>query len=477
MAFAFMTAQDIPGQRGFEEALRTSERRLAAILEALPIGVAFLDAGGQLVVTNSVYKSYVPGAVPSWSETEQLRWEAHDAEGRRIPKSGFPAARALQGERVWPGQEFLFHGPGQPPRWATVAALPFLDEANEVAGVTSIILDIDREKRALLALTESEERFRKFAEASSDVLWIRRADDLQWEYLSPAFDTIYGEKRSETLKGDNLKSWLELIIEEDRDRAIAELRKVRSGVNVTFEYRIRRPSDGQIRWLRNTDFPILNEKGEVQRIGGIGQDVTEEKETAERLQVLVAELQHRTRNLLAVVRSITRQTISSSTNIEALKVKMDDRLAALSRVQGLLSRSDPSPIDVSDLVRMEIDAVAPNRHLGQIVLVGPRIPLPGSVVQTLALALHELSTNALKYGALSCADGRLKVTWHRSGAGRLVLDWAEEGFEPKSRQRLGYGRELIEKALPYTTGAETTFDLSKGGLHCRITLPLARARA
>lgn len=133
------------------------------------------------------------------------------------------------------------------------------------------------------ALRQSEERLRQFGEASQDCLWIRNADTLQWEYLTPAFETIYGLDREAALRGDNMASWLELIVLEDRDYAATSLQRVQSGESVTFEYRIQRPADGCIRWLRNTDFPIKDAAGQVAHIGGVGHDITAMKEAGEAL--------------------------------------------------------------------------------------------------------------------------------------------------------------------------------------------------
>jgi PAS domain S-box-containing protein len=336
--------------------------------------------------------------------------------------------------------------------------------------------------RAEAALRVSEARFRQFGGASSDVLWIRNAETLQWEYLSPAFETIYGQARDDVLNGDTLDGWAELIVPEDRDRALASIARVRAGEHVTFEYRIRRPSDGGIRWLRDTDFPLVDETGRVQRIGGIGHDATGEKAAAERMAIMVAELQHRTRNLIAVVRSIISHTLAASPSLDGFKARIDDRLGALSRVQGLLSRAEQEPITIGALIRLELDAFGRDMRREQVDVVGPEIRLRSSIVQTLALALHELATNARKYGALSTDQGRLRITWQleqRGGASWLALSWVEKaiGQAGTPLARKGYGRELIEHALPYSHGAETRYELDETSLRCSIALPLgAEAR-
>lgn len=343
--------------------------------------------------------------------------------------------------------------------------------------------DVIERTGAEAALRESEARFREFGEASSDVLWVRDAEALQWEYVSPAFETIYGVARKDILKGNNLEHWAALIVPADRERAVENLRRVRGGERVTHEFRIRRRSDSEIRWIRNTDFPLLDQSGRVQRIGGIGQDVTGEKATGDRLQVMVAELQHRTRNLIAVVRSMVAQTMAMTGPTEAFRHEFNHRLEALARVQGLLSRSDETPITLERLIRIELDALGMLEGAnGRVTLQGPSVRLRSSIVQTLSLAVHELATNARKHGALANGDGRLSVTWqvHQAAEGpRLALEWIETTSGTRidtSPARRGYGRELIEEALPYSLGATTTYELSAEGARCIIDMPLERPR-
>ncbi|CAH2604106.1 PAS domain S-box protein [Rhodovastum atsumiense] len=457
----------------------------------------------------------------------------------------------------------------------------------------------------LRRLRESEARFRQFGEASSDVLWIRNAKTLQWEYLSPAFEAIYGADRETVFADNGLRSWAALIVEEDRERAVACIARVCEGDHVTFEYRIRRP-DGALRWLRNTDFPMRSASGAVERIGGIGQDVTELKrveaalrdeearqralvegipqfvwratdggrwtwsspqwstftglsgaeshghgwlgavhpgdrepvmaawaeadrvgglETEHRLldaaqgawrwfqtrarpvrnaeghivewlgtstdvhdlrrmqevqKVLVAEVQHRTRNLLAVIGGIADQTLVTSDSLDDFGMRFEQRLAALGRAQALLSREGSSGILVEELVRLELAAHGADAG-SQARVGGPPVVLPGHTVQLLALALHELATNAIKHGALGHEGGRLDVAWtvqadpDAEGRCRLHLDWRESGLvlaAPSGAIRRGFGRELLEVSLPYDLDAETLLEFCSDGVRCRIELPL-----
>jgi two-component system CheB/CheR fusion protein len=151
-------------------------------------------------------------------------------------------------------------------------------------------------------------------------------------------------------------------------------------------------------------------------------------------------------------------------------------------VQGLLSRSDEQPITIGLLIRTELEAVGGEAALRRVEVEGPDVLLRKSAVQTLSLALHELATNARKYGALSNGDGRLEVTWRVirdiGTAPRLLLDWIERSSAPYGRgqESTGYGRELIERALPYSLGARTRYELASEGVRCAIDLPLTQGQ-
>jgi two-component sensor histidine kinase len=219
---------------------------------------------------------------------------------------------------------------------------------------------------------------------------------------------------------------------------------------------------------------------------GVARDAACETATAERMAMMVAELQHRPRNLIAVVRAIISRMLATSPSPEAFSRRVDDRLRALSRVQGLLSRASQEPITISALVRLEFaerefndreDAIGRGARQGRVDIAGPAVRLCTSVVQTLALTLHELAANARTHGALSVRDGRLRIEWWLEQRGRrfwLVLNWVEDtrcrAVAPSVRK--GYGRAFIEHALSYSHRAEIRYELYETGLWCSIALPL-----
>jgi len=209
------------------------------------------------------------------------------------------------------------------------------------------------------------------------------------------------------------------------------------------------------------------------------QDIDQEKRAQQANLLLISELLHRTRNLLAVVDSLAAETAASCRTFEDFAPAFRSRLAALSRVQSLLSRNQASAATMGELVHLELRAFATEPDGRRIVVAGPEVPLANNTVQILALALHELATNARKYGALGPSNGHLSVTWQVTGDGRnrrLALEWHETGLpsrEPNAGPvRVGFGRRLIEESLPFQLDAETRLEFRKNEVRCSIAMVL-----
>ncbi|HEY0333518.1 MAG TPA: PAS domain S-box protein, partial [Stenotrophomonas sp.] len=249
---------------------KRAEARLAAILEQLPVGVALFDRAGRIKLANRIFGPYALDYIPSVNHRESQRWRSYTPEGQLLDRSEYPGARALRGETVVPGTDFLFTSPDGRERWTRQSAAPFRNAAHDVVGAVTVVQDIDREKRAEHTLRESEERFRQFAEHMMDVLWIADAETMQLEYLNPAFERVWGEPRKAMLRDGS--GWPQFLHPEDRERALSAVPRVLQGEVVVQEYRIVR-ADGRVRWIRDTGFPIPD-GGAVERIGGIAQDLT-----------------------------------------------------------------------------------------------------------------------------------------------------------------------------------------------------------
>jgi two-component system CheB/CheR fusion protein len=303
---------------------------------------------------------------------------------------------------------------------------------------------------------------------------------------SPAFDIFRSERCEDVLQRDNLPNSPDLVMRE----AGETLRWVPVA---SFPLAKSDDSDHDAPSIvpnsAKADF-AAEDSGHLSRSRGVARDAAGESAAAERMAMMVAELQHRTRNLIAVVRAIISRTLVTSPSPDVFWRRIDDRLRALSRVQGLLSRAGQEPITIGALVRLEFEegdvnesdvdgenAIRGGARRERVHVAGPAVPLRNSIVETLALALHELAANARAYGALSVRDGRLRIGWWLEQRGRrswLMLNWVEEtdrrAVAPPVRQ--GYGRAFIEHALSYSHGAETRYELYETGLWCSIALPL-----
>ena len=206
-------------------------------------------------------------------------------------------------------------------------------------------------------------------------------------------------------------------------------------------------------------------------------DVTELTRAEERQRLLLAELQHRVRNTLGVVRSIARRSAETSSTVEEYSAHLDGRLNAFARTQALVTRDPEGGIDLEYLVVEEL--LAYNAREGEQMRVsGPAIRFQPKAAETFALAIHELATNALKYGALSQPTGRLQIAWRIDEAAdppQLLFEWRERGGPAVAQPaRKGFGTELLERTLAFDLKGQTTISFNPSGLECRIAIPLTK---
>lgn len=199
------------------------------------------------------------------------------------------------------------------------------------------------------------------------------------------------------------------------------------------------------------------------------------RRSRENLRLHVEDLQHRLRNVLAFVRSIVRRTLQSADSSEEFALHLEGRIGALSRTHSSLNAAGAVGVEIQDLVRTELIANAVRES--QFQILGPSVRLRARAAETIAMALHELATNSLKFGALAAARGYTRISWWMDTAGGVAwlhFQWLESGVRivaPAPRRR-GFGQELIEQTLPYELGARTRFELTPGGLLCVVYLPL-----
>ena len=195
-----------------------------------------------------------------------------------------------------------------------------------------------------------------------------------------------------------------------------------------------------------------------------------------RVNHLRAELQHRVSNLLAVVRSITTRTIEHASTLDELLMHQSGRIDALARVENMLVGSEGRGADLEDILRNELTAVVSASEESRLTIEGPPVSLAPAAAERLAVAFHELTTNALKFGALARPEGRISARWEfvDDGASHLEFVWVESGVPAinSSPKWTGFGSDLLNRALPYDIDARTELRFAPGGLRCKITIPL-----
>ncbi|MDR0181565.1 PAS domain-containing protein [Lysobacter arvi] len=471
--------QDIKPRRDAEMALRDSEERFRQFGQA---------ASSVLWVRNAetLEMEYASAAFESISgrrcdEVVGKGFEAwldmvHPDDREAVRRA---IRRVQQGERV--EQEYrIVHGETGGELWLLGTEFPMRDDDCRINRIGGIAQDATLLKKAQFRLSESEERLRSAIEVGRLATWDWNltTGEVAW---SDEHYRIEGYFPGEVVP--SYEAWISRVHPDDRDAAEAAVRQAMlTGGEYAREVRFLHP-DGSVHWANARGRFFYDAAGRPVRMVGSMIDTTLRREFEDAQRVLVAELQHRTRNLIAVVRSISDRTLRESADMTQFATVFSERLGSLARVQGLLSRlKEGQRVTFDELLRMELAAHLDPNDGSRFALSGPDgVTLRSSSVQPLALAIHELITNALKYGALRDPAGCLRIRWNvvdEDGRPWLHVDWRETGVLHPIAGDVppggGAGRELIERALPYQFGARTTYELTDTGVHCTIAMPISR---
>jgi PAS domain S-box-containing protein len=328
--------------------------------------------------------------------------------------------------------------------------------------------DLIERRRAQEVLRESEQRFRLLVENVQEYALVQTDPEGKLISWNPGAERLFSYSSGEIVG----RSFSRLLTVEDQKAGVLdqELACVLNGIGQRDERWLVR-KDGSRFWAQSITEPVHDEAGRRWGVVKVIRDETERKQAEERQSLLMSELNHRVKNTLATVQAMVSQTLRGSTDPQQFVENFKARLQALSRAHNLLMRRGWESADVSDLVRDQLTMVD---DIDRITVHGPAALLTPQSAVALSLVLHELGTNARKYGALAAATGRLDVHW-RIGTPEpmLHIEWAETGGPPVAKpQKRGFGTTLIEKSLGGVGGsAELRFNA--GGLHCAIQVPLS----
>jgi len=313
------------------------------------------------------------------------------------------------------------------------------------------------------ALQAGDREFREIADNAPVMIWRAGTDGSRGWFNKQWLDFTGRKPAAEVGEG-----WLENVHPEDRERCVAAFAQAFAKREpVSMEYRLKRRDDSY-RWLLDNGAPYIRD-GEFAGYYGSCVDLTAHRQASEYQETLINELNHRVKNTLAVVQSIAQQTFKSVP--KELRDAFDARLQTLASAHALLGAREWAQTSLRDVVERAVSHCDRPR----IDMSGPDVALPPPLAVSLSLALHELCTNALKYGAFSSAKGRADLAWTVE-AGALRIVWKEIGG-PRVGQptKRGFGTKLLERAMVSEFGGSTLLDYRPDGVICTIQVPFPTA--
>ncbi|WP_181164540.1 PAS domain-containing sensor histidine kinase [Amaricoccus solimangrovi] len=352
-------------------------------------------------------------------------------------------------------------------RWHLIRAVP-IEAGGRITRWIGTSTDVDDSRRAVAALRASETRLRLSQEVAGIASFeVGIADNRVTG--SDALWALWGLEPRPEVDVSVLES---LVLPEDGAARSTPASRLDGSATRQVEYRIRRADTGEIRWIaRQVEF-LRDPAGRPVRMFGVMRDITAAKEAEMRLRLLTHELSHRIKNILATVLALVSQTLRDP-DAASLRELLTQRLRALAAAHDLLNDARWTQAPLREVVEAALAPFASER----IFIAGPDVALGPKRALSLSLAVNELATNALKYGALS-TEGEVRLTWERAldatGAPALALTWKETGGPPvRAPTRRGFGRRLIERVLAGDFAGEVRIDFAPSGLECRLAAPWA----
>ncbi len=461
-------ASDRAARAEAELALQTSEERLRDITDALPVLISYIDADQRFRFVNKAYEDWF-GRPLSEIAGRSLR-EVMDASMYAARRAY--VERALSGEAVT--YEVTFpHAAG--PRETLVRHIPHWGTDGMVLGMYALVQDVTDQKCVEVALRESRDRLQAVLDAVPAAILIA---------TDPSCRVIEANRRATELMrmapGDSLsRSNVEtaprhfrIFNADGRELAPHELpvqRAARGEVLRQHEERVEFDDGSSIHLLGNA-VPLKDEAGTI--IGAVGAfiDITERRRAEEHQRLLINELNHRVKNTLAIVQGIAQQTFRGPNFPVEIRQTYEGRLAALSAAHNLLTRQNWESAPLRSIIVDAIAAVCPQPD--RVVIDGPDLSLSPKTAVNFAMTIHELATNALKYGALTRPEGRIEIRWQTKNQ-RLNLVWREMGgpaVVPPAKR--GFGTRMIERGLAAELDGQVTVEFLPDGVVCTINAPL-----
>jgi PAS domain S-box-containing protein len=434
------------------------------LLEALPVAIYMTDAEGRITYFNQA-------AADLWGHRPELgedrwcgSWRLYWPDGRPLPHDECPMAIALKEGRAVRGVEAILERPdGRRVRFCPYPT-PLRDASGRITGAINLLMDVtDRHQAGL------ESALLAAIVTSSDDAIVSKTLDGRVTSWNSGAERIFGYRADEMI-GQPITRIIPLELHDQETEILA---KIRRGERIQHYETERVAKDGRRVDISLSVSPVCDESGQVIGASKVGRDISERKRAEKLQRLLTEELNHRVRNTLATVQAIASQSQRVARSPGDFVLSFNGRVQALARAHDLLIRNAFQSAEVMDLVREQV--LLGGADDKRISCSGPLLMLDAQTAMHLALVMHELGTNARKYGALSVAKGRLTVSWAmRSRNGReFLLHWSESGGPRVTvPSGSGFGTSLIEHTVQ-AHGGEAFIQYGAEGVSCEIRLPLA----
>lgn len=449
-----------------EANLRESEQRFRNIADQTPVMLWVTDETGYCTYLNRTWYDFTAQEEPEGEGFGRLN--AVHEEDRPAAERAFLNATA---ERRDHEVDYRLRRADGTYRWCIEAAAPRFDGSGAFLGYVGSVIDVADRREAIERVQRSEGQLRAVIDQMPVGVAIARVPSGEIFLYNQALEEMLGHPiLSDGSETYDRYGGIDAAGAPVGVEAYPLYRAVVHGETVIDdEMRYRRP-DGRIITLLGQAAPIVDENNRTEIAIVALQDITERKQAEAHQRLLINELSHRAKNLLAIIQSIAQQSFRGDDPAAAQLARFEGRLGALSAAHGILTRERWESVPLRQLICDTFTAVRSDDE--RLSLDGPDLMLPPKVAVSIAMAIHELATNAIKYGSLSGETGGVTIHWRAEG-GRLRLEWKERGGPPVTAPaQRGFGSRMIERGLAAELGGEVRIHYEVDGVRCEVDAPM-----
>jgi len=434
------------------------------LVNSLPAAIYTTDHQGRITYFNEAAAT-LWGHRPDLGESEWCgSWKLFWPDGRVLPHDQCPMAVAVKEKRAVRGVEAV----AERPDGTRVRFMPFptpiYSKSGAFIGAVNMLVDITDRTHS----EEAAQRLAAIVESSDDAIVSKDLNGVITSWNKGA-ERLFGYMAEEIIG----KSITILIPPDHKNEEATILERIRSGQRVEHYETVRQRKHGSLIDISLTVSPIKNAAGKIIGASKIARDISERKRTDAQILTLAREAEHRAKNILATVQATVR--LSHADTPEDLKQTIEGRIQALANVHRLFVQSRWAGADLCSLVEAELAPYCPQEEK-RASIEGPMLLLEPNIAQAMAVTVHELTTNAAKYGALSAPEGHVQIEWSQIPNGRVLFRWTETGGPiVKQPKRQGFGTRVMASMIREQLMGEVNFDWRTGGLICEIKLTAAQA--